>query len=148
MSLDKIARKLRELDLIEIAEKAIVKNDSSLIKYNTDEQLFQKGIDSLGRSLKEYTPTTKFLKRLKGQPTNRTTLKDKNRFYEGFELDSKHFPFGITSTDSKKEKLTEKYGDEIFGLTDENESEYLDEKIVDEVLDQAEDKILSAFTIL
>lgn len=139
---------MEKIDLVTIAEATIIEFSPELIDINTDEQLYEKGIDSLGQSLQEYTAFTKQIKRQKGQPTDRTTLKDTGDFYDAFKLDSKTFPFGVTSTDPKTEELEFKYGEEIFGLTEENEKEYLTDPIEPALLDKAEAEILSAFDVL
>lgn len=52
-----------------------------IIKLNTQEQLFKKGVDSKDVTLGVYSPFTIEIKKSKGQPTNHITLKDTGDFY-------------------------------------------------------------------
>lgn len=88
-------------------------------KLNTDQQLYL-GIDSTGASLGEYAPSTIAYKKRKNQPTDRVTLKDTGDFYKDFDIIVDEDGFIITSFDNKTNKLVDKYGNDIFGITDEN----------------------------
>ena len=46
------------------------------------DQLFTTGEDGKGLSLGDYSPVTIQIKRAKGQPTDRITLKDTGEFYK------------------------------------------------------------------
>ena len=87
-------------------------------KLNTEQQLYL-GIDSTGASLGEYAPSTIVYKKRKNQPTDRVTLKDTGDFYN-FDIIIDEDGFIITSFDSKTSKLVDRYGNDIFGITDEN----------------------------
>lgn len=63
-----------------------------------------------------YTPFTVMMKQWKGQPTDRVTLKDTGAFYEGIFVKRSENEIVFGSTDEKTGELTEKYGEEIFGL--------------------------------
>lgn len=69
-----------------------------------------------------YTPFTKRIKRFKGQPTDRVTLKDTGDFYAamGIIIDRNRKAFLLINRDSKIAKLTRKYGNYILGLTPED----------------------------
>lgn len=72
-----------------------------------------------------YAPLTIAIKRMKGQPTDRVTLKDTGSFYAG--------KFVIVTTDSvlsgsrdeKDKALREKYGEDIHGLGGEFKAGYV-----------------------
>lgn len=93
------------------------KNSQKIIDYNIENQLYDKGVDSFGRRLKEYSNLTKKIKRSKGQPFNRTTLFDTGSFTKLFQINKNK---QIFSTDPKSSDLQDKYGTAIFGLTEEN----------------------------
>lgn len=131
------ANQIRRIDLLKIVEKKIVENQSQVLDLNTS-QLYS-GIDSKGQSLGEYRPFTVRLKRAKGQPTDRVTLKDEGDFYQGFRLEDNKFPFDIGSTDSKSDMLADKYGDDIFGLTKDSNDE-----IIEQILPEVQDEFLKA----
>jgi hypothetical protein len=98
-----------------------------IIDLNTEEQLFEKGIDSLGASLGDYAATTiegtaNFEgKKDKGQRFDHITLKDTGEFYKSFAIKVKNGGFLIVADGRKEDtNLLEEYGKEILGLTDEN----------------------------
>jgi len=92
-----------------------------IIDLNTEEQLFEEGIDSLGSSLGDYTDFTKTVKSIKGQRTDHITLEDTGEFYKSFAIKVQNGGFLITADGQKEDtNLLEEYGKEILGLTDEN----------------------------
>ncbi len=68
----------------------------------------------------EYTPYTVFLKRIKGQPSDRVTLKDKGDFYESIKTSPTDRFLEIFATDKKTSDLQAKYGENILGLNETN----------------------------
>lgn len=101
----------------------IVTNDYVIADMNAQDQLFEKGIDRNGDSIasyRPYKPLTIEIKRLKGQPVNRVTLRDEGDFHASFQVIANDTSFFIDATDSKTLDLIRKYGEQIMGLTDEN----------------------------
>lgn len=143
MSLSKLNTAIAEIskiDLSEIVEQVILSKEDEVTSLNTDNQLY-RGIDALGQSIQpEYTALTKKIKQRKGQPSDRVTLKDTGSFYDKFTLKTKKFPFEITSSDSKKDKLVEKYGEDVFGLNDDSKDKLVI-KISNDVSKGLKDKI-------
>lgn len=119
---DKLRDNLKKLQNggVEVIVKKLVSKDSDdIVDFNTDNQLFDKGINNDGTDVEPaYTKLTVSIKKQKGQPTNRVTLKDTGSFHKKFFLDAEKDGFRIDSTDSKTDDLVEKYGKKIFGLTD------------------------------
>jgi len=68
----------------------------------------------------EYTPYTVFLKRIKGQPSDRVTLKDKGDFYNSIKTSPTDRFLEIFATDRKTDDLQAKYGENILGLNPTN----------------------------
>ena len=101
-------------------ERIVLKNKKRILDLNRETQLFDKGIDSDGKLLREYKPFTIAIKRQKGEVFNRTTLLDTGSFYKGFDLLVRNNVISIFSRDSKSADLVDKYGN-IFGLIKENE---------------------------
>lgn len=92
-----------------------------IIDLNTEEQLFEQGIDSLGASLGEYTTFTKAVKKAKGQRLDHITLEDTGEFYKSFAIKVQNGGFLIIADGQKEDtNLLDRYGKEILGLTDEN----------------------------
>ena len=83
----------------------------------------------------EYSYATLGFKLRKGQPTDRVTLFDTGSFHNQIfaqSYDGKEVI--IDSTDDKSGELKEKYGEQIFGLTNEN-STALKEKTTELLID-------------
>jgi len=122
-SVKHILNKAIKLDEVKAWKFAIdVDLKKYIIKLNTIDQLFDDGIDSLGDSLGEYSPFTVELKKIKGQPTDRITLKDTGKFYKTFKIEVKNDSFFINANPIKEDNnLFDDFGDEIVGLTEENQ---------------------------
>lgn len=104
-------------------EKIILENETFIVNMNSEDQLFEKGINSLGISIDDYAPYSDYtieIKRMKGQPTNRVTLRDEGDFENSFFLEVNKEQFEIKASDAKTQKLIRHYGSEILGLTTEN----------------------------
>lgn len=107
--------RLRAVNVQDISVKSIKQTDDDLIKWQK-EQLFS-GKNATGGFIRPpYKPTTKRIKRAKGQPTDRVTLKDTGNFYDGVIVDIGTEVFNVTSEDNKTDLLTRKYKPTIFGL--------------------------------
>lgn len=103
-------------------QEIILENEAVIIELNAEEQLYEKGINTFGVSISDYqayTEVTIGFKKLKGQPTNRVTLRDEGDFHDSFSIILTNTYFEIIASDPKTEKLKKKYGP-ILGLTDEN----------------------------
>lgn len=103
-----------------------------IIKLNTEEQLFKKGINSQGISLEAigggYSAYTIFLKEQKGQPIDKVTLKDTGEFYKSFDVILTGTDFKITADTIKGDKdLLREWGEDILGITDDNLNVLIDE---------------------
>ena len=113
--------------------------EKDIIALNTEEQLFKKGENALGVSMQTYAPykpVTIEIKRDKGQPTDRVTLRDTQAFHNSFFIFADNKAAWFKATDKKSQKLYDKYG-EIFGLTVENRNkvawEYLYPMLITEL---------------
>lgn len=114
----------------------VEENKEIVLDLNTEEQLFEKGIDSKGEKiLPNYTPYTVNIKQVLGQPTDRVTLRNTGNFHNSFYLKRAAKEIEISATDEKTEALVDKYGNEIFGLTPENLEE-ISENYVKPALEQ------------
>lgn len=96
-----------------------------VIRLNTEDQLFKEGEDSKGKSLKSigggYSPFTIEIKKSKGQPTDRVTLKDTGAFYQSFDVIPYKGGFRIDADPIKDEtNLFKEWGEDIVGLNPEN----------------------------
>ena len=67
-----------------------------------------------------YKPFTSNAKAAKGLPDDRVTLFDTGAFYGAFTVEMDGHDLLFTSADPKTGKLVEKYGEGIFGLSDDD----------------------------
>lgn len=93
-----------------------------IIQLNTEDQLEEQGIDSLGRSLGEYSPYTIAIKRMKGDRYDHVTLKDTGAFYNSWVVWVDRDAINIDADDVAfyDRPLFEIWGEDVLGLTDEN----------------------------
>ncbi len=107
--------KLLALNTEKIASDSMIQTRDDLEDWQR-EQLFS-GKNSKNNFIKpKYKLSTRVIKRKKGQPTDRVTLKDNGDFYDGIVADIGTSVYNITSTDSKTFDLERKYSEAIFGL--------------------------------
>lgn len=101
----------------------IRENEAFIVNMNTEDQLFDQGINNLGVSISDYQPysgLTIEIKHEKGQPYDRVTLHDEGDFAGSVFIEVGNEFFEIKAADIKTAKLIEKYGRQILGLTTEN----------------------------
>lgn len=114
--------KVKGMDLNGMCRDIIEDFQDDIISMNADMQLYEEGKNALGISIasyRPYSPKTIAIKKSKGQPYNRVTLRDTGDFERSFFLVADDEGFVIKASDWKAEELELKYG-EIFGLTPEN----------------------------
>lgn len=104
-----------------------VKESADAIEVKNKEQMYAGESSTGGDILPEYKPLTVFIKTRKGQPTDRVTLHDTGSFYQGLYVSVNNDRIVTGSTDSKTEKLEDKYGENIFGLNDKFSIEVVQE---------------------
>lgn len=75
----------------------------------------------------EYAHFTRQKKQEQGRDPDVVTLYDTGDFYRAMFLDVGSDLLEVDSTDYKSEELQEKYGEKIFGLTDDSKITYTDE---------------------
>jgi hypothetical protein len=114
-----------------------------IIRLNTEDQLYEEGIDSRGRSLGEYSPYTIEIKRSKGDRYDHITLKDTGAFYASFKVRATKTELIIEADDRSKydRPLTEVFGEDILGLTDDN-LDWLFDFILEKYLDYVDGRLL------
>lgn len=93
-----------------------------IIQMNTEDQLEEHGIDSLGRSLGDYSPYTVELKKLAGQRFDHITLKDTGSFYDSWVVTVMRDAIIINADDTSHydKPLFQVWGEDVLGLTKEN----------------------------
>jgi len=92
---------------------------------NTDEQLFNEGIDSNGETLGDYSEVSV---EVYGKPEGHIKLYDEGDFYESFKVTVNNSSIKIFANDvgDYDQPLTVTYGLDILGLTEENKNIIID----------------------
>ena len=104
-------------------EDIVRDKEDVIVSAIADDQLYRRGINGRGEKIMSYMPyTAKTIqnKKRKGQPTTRVTLRDTGAFHKSMFVVFDSEGFYVTANDEKTEKLVEKYGEEIFRLTNKN----------------------------
>ena len=106
-----------------LLEDIVRDKEDVIVSAIADDQLYRRGINGKGEKIMNYMPYTAITiknKKRKGQPTTRVTLRDTGAFHESMYVVFDSEGFYITASDEKTQDLVEKYGEEIFRLTDKN----------------------------
>ena len=114
-------------------------NEAQICELNSEQQLYEYGVNALGVDISDYqpyAPLTIGIKRSKGQPSDRVTLRDNGDFHGSFFVKFGKDGMEIDATDSKRDKLVGKYGKQIFGLTQESKTYVSNEILKPELLDE------------
>lgn len=125
--IDKAIGRLKEyehdLSSFEVIRDALNEKHDEIVSMNADIQLFERGKTATGVSIDTYapySPVTISIKKSKGQPTDRVTLRDTGAFEASFFIAFGTDSFEIKATDAKTESLVRRYGKDILGLSNEH----------------------------
>ena len=119
MTIEEMKRRLMGFDVG--MNDFLNRKKKDIVEMNYGDQLYDQGLNAKGitiNSYRDYTPFTKRVKRKKGQPFNRVTLRDTGDFHKSFFLQLRTNEFEISAKDWKTTKLKLKYKPAIFGLTE------------------------------
>ena len=140
MTMQDFIDKASTIDMSEVINAAVRFNEEEILALNTENQLFDRGIDSWPRKIEpRYAPRTIRDKQDKRQPTDRITLRDTGEFHGNFKIsyNKDSIQFGARPTfrngTDLTEHLKERYGELIFGLTPVN-TRKLQEIIKDDII--------------
>ena len=106
-----------------LLEDIVRSKEDVIVSAIANDQLYRRGINGRGEKIMDYAPyATRTIenKKRKGQPTTRVTLRDTGDFHKSMYVVFDSEGFYITSDDEKAKYLVEKYGREIYRLTDKN----------------------------
>lgn len=106
-----------------LIQSIILENEYVITDMNSEDQLYEQGVNRLGVNIMDYapySPLTIEIKKEKGQPYNRVTLRDEGDFEQSFYVEADMQQFTIKAADWKTEDLIQRYGRQILGLTEEN----------------------------
>lgn len=119
---DDARRKIAELkDLVNpIVQDTFEEYKSLIISFNADSQMFEKGQDAKGSLIRPaYKPMTIKMKKKKGQPYDRVTLRDTGKFHRELEVIPHATYVEIKSSVEYSKHLIKKYGENILGIQEE-----------------------------
>jgi hypothetical protein len=103
-----------------------VANNTTFIENLNIEQLKTHGVTALSKPVEPpYLDITKQIKKVKGQPYNRVTLRDRGDFHKSFYVEVEGDGFRIDATDEKRDDLVDKYTVWIFGLSKDSRKQFL-----------------------
>lgn len=102
----------------------ILQETADAIADQQAEQMFAGERSDSTEILPDYTDLTIAIKKAKGQPTDRVTLRDTGSFQNKIKVAVKSDRFTVSSDDEKTAKLEKKYGKNIFGLNTQHLEEY------------------------
>lgn len=136
--LDKLINRLQdfESEILWTIRTTMQENVSTLLDMNIQDQLYNKGITREDIKISSYAPyaeSTIRIKKMKGQPTARVTLRDEQDFHNSFYTEFRDDEMEIKALDWKSDFLEFQYGSEIFGLTDQNRDEFARDYIAPEL---------------
>ena len=123
-------------------KKAFDKHKGLIVKYNSDKQMYEKGEDSRGLSIRPaYKPITIRIKKRKGQPTDRVTLRDTGRFHKSLKVIPYEEYVEITTDIEYAKYIFKKYGDDVLGIQEELLKEFVVNYVIEELKKEVYDKI-------
>lgn len=135
--LDEIIEGLRKVDVDRIFEQTVRKNEDLVTEMVSEIQLYEEGERGDGVFIADfapYRPLTIELKRSKGQPTNRVTLRDEGDFHRSFFIQFKGDGFEVRARDWKEAKLKREYGEEILKLSSKNMGDLIRSYVVPDII--------------
>lgn len=122
---DLLFGRLLRVDIEQVVASATNQHEGDIVDANRS-QLAQ-GKTATGGTVKPfYKPETVKRKKKKGQPTDKVTLKDEGKFYQGFYAKATRGGIEQGSTDPKTTYLVNRYTDTIFGLSAASKTQVAD----------------------
>lgn len=100
-------------------------NGSFIVQKIKEEQLFKKGEDGNEKKLKGYSRFTIRYKLAKGQPTDRTTTRDTEKFHNSITIDATPQYFLVSSNVPYDKWIVKQYGKDILKVNNDNLREFL-----------------------
>lgn len=137
-------RKLDEMreNVNRLVRETFDEHKSLIIHYNADEQMYKLGQDSKGSIIRPaYRPATVRIKKAKGQPTDRVTLKDTGRFHKTLIVTPKEDYVEISSDVEYAKYLFKRYGDDVLGIQEELLKEFVVRYVVPKIQEDAKQRL-------
>lgn len=122
MTLWELGRRLDKFDISREVRESIIATSPYIIKLNQGQMFIGRRADGT-EILPTYKDSTIEIKKEKGQPYDRVTLKDKGDFWADISVLVGNDSFIIDDTNVKTQSLLKKYGDKVLGLSAASKSE-------------------------
>lgn len=119
-----------EKQIFNVLRDSININGIEIKDYIIEKQLYEKGIDGNEKRLKGYTRQTIRYKISKGQPADRTTLKDEGIFHASITIDAYADKFIVSSDVGYAKYLVKRYGDKIMKPSVRNMTEFFNKHFI------------------
>jgi hypothetical protein len=135
-TLSQMRRRLESVNEMNIASDSVQETKEALADINVEQMMSGKRSDG-SDILPSYKDITIELKKMRGQPTDRVTLRDTGAFQAAIQTEVRGPEIITTSTDPKTEKLKKKYNTakgSIFGLGGKYKQRYIDEDLQPEFI--------------
>lgn len=104
-----------------------------------EDQLFEKGEDGNKKKLLGYSRTTIRIKIAKGQPVDRTTLRDENDFHPSIQIEAKSEGFEVSSNVTHAKFLIGRYGSAILRPNIDNMRDFIENHFIPNFKKQIQD---------
>ena len=118
-------------------KEIIVENEVYILNMNTQQQLYNKGINTLGIDIFSYAPyadSTIRMKKRTGRPHDRVTLYQTGNYHENFIIEAREDEFEIIPPEYPTKYWVGRYGKASFGLTNDHISKLKKEIVLPELL--------------
>lgn len=133
--LNNIENVINESFQIAIDDNALLLEDAIINK-----QLYDKGVDGDGKRLRGYTRSTIRYKLRKGQPADRTTLRDKYKFHPSIKVRAFAREYQVSSNVFYDVYLTKKYGKHIYKVSGQNMKAIIQDKLRETIKKKLKDE--------
>lgn len=128
--LDALAAGLKSLPQVLTATVGEVVRANGHVLEDANTAQLAEGLDADNRDITpEYAPLTVEIKQVKGQPTDRVTLRDTGDFYAGIVAQVRGEAVEMVGTDPKTQQLQQDYGNAIIGLSDAAVDEFREDYV-------------------
>lgn len=127
-TIKRFKQKVQNLNVPAVAELAVIETSNQLSNLNTEQM--HRGLNSEGRPIGEYALPTYAEAKHRMNPLpgfGVPDLKVTGAFYEGVYTEVGGMKVKTDSVDSKADDLKARFGENIFGLSDNYKSEYIRE---------------------
>lgn len=126
----------------QVVKQTFEEHKRLIIQYNADTQMYKLGQDSKGSIIRPaYRPATIRLKRAKGQPTDRVTLRDTGKFHKTLIVTPKEDYVEISSDLEYAKYLFKRYGDDVLGIQEELLKEFVTRYVVPKLQEDANKRL-------